>query len=118
MGGLARRRHQSAHLPFGDDAGVGICTDGLRREHPDGRCPDGGQNRAVVQTAWRPVVNIDAIAAAAARQLPEISPERRAMILYTSGTTSKPKGVVTTHANIQAQIESLVQAWEWSATDR
>ena len=40
------------------------------------------------------------------------------MILYTSGTTSKPKGVVTTHANIQAQIESLVQAWEWSATDR
>ena len=40
------------------------------------------------------------------------------MILYTSGTTSKPKGVVTTHANIQAQIESLVQAWEWSARDR
>ncbi len=42
---------------------------------------------------------------------------RRAMILYTSGTTSKPKGVVTTHANIQAQIESLVQAWEWEAAD-
>ncbi len=40
------------------------------------------------------------------------------MILYTSGTTSKPKGVVTTHANIQAQIESLVTAWEWNATDR
>ena len=50
--------------------------------------------------------------------LPEISPERRAMILYTSGTTSKPKGVVTTHANIQAQIESLVAAWGWTATDR
>jgi malonyl-CoA/methylmalonyl-CoA synthetase len=40
------------------------------------------------------------------------------MILYTSGTTSKPKGVVTTHANIQAQIESLVQAWEWNPTDQ
>lgn len=52
------------------------------------------------------------------KKLPEISPERRAMILYTSGTTSKPKGVVTTHANIQAQIESLVTAWEWSASDR
>jgi malonyl-CoA/methylmalonyl-CoA synthetase len=64
------------------------------------------------------LVNIDAIASAPAKPLPEISPERRAMILYTSGTTSKPKGVVTTHANIQAQIESLVQAWEWSATDR
>jgi malonyl-CoA/methylmalonyl-CoA synthetase len=53
-----------------------------------------------------------------ARPLPEIDASRRAMILYTSGTTSKPKGVVTTHANIQAQIESLVTAWEWSAEDR
>jgi malonyl-CoA/methylmalonyl-CoA synthetase len=52
------------------------------------------------------------------KPLPEIDVNRRAMILYTSGTTSKPKGVVTTHANIQAQIESLVTAWEWSAEDR
>ncbi len=50
--------------------------------------------------------------------LPEISSERRAMILYTSGTTSRPKGVVTTHANVAAQIKSLVEAWEWSANDR
>jgi len=40
------------------------------------------------------------------------------MILYTSGTSSRPKGVVTTHANITAQITSLVKAWEWSADDR
>ncbi|NCW43856.1 MAG: long-chain fatty acid--CoA ligase, partial [Actinobacteria bacterium] len=40
------------------------------------------------------------------------------MILYTSGTTSTPKGVVSTHATIRAQIESLVQAWEWTADDR
>ena len=53
-----------------------------------------------------------------AKSLPVIAPQRRAMILYTSGTTSKPKGVVTTHLNIQAQIESLVLAWEWSAADR
>ncbi len=52
------------------------------------------------------------------RPLPEISTDRRAMILYTSGTTSKPKGVVTTHFNVAAQIQSLVEAWEWSASDR
>jgi malonyl-CoA/methylmalonyl-CoA synthetase len=50
-------------------------------------------------------------------QLPDITGERRAMILYTSGTTSRPKGVVTTHANITAQIVTLVEAWEWSADD-
>jgi malonyl-CoA/methylmalonyl-CoA synthetase len=50
--------------------------------------------------------------------MPNIASERRAMILYTSGTTSKPKGVVTTHANIAAQITTLVQAWEWRRDDR
>lgn len=50
--------------------------------------------------------------------LPEISADRRATILYTSGTTSRPKGVVTTHANITAQITSLTEAWEWSGDDR
>ena len=51
-------------------------------------------------------------------EMPDVSEQRRAMILYTSGTTSRPKGVVTTHANISAQIKSLVEAWEWSADDR
>ena len=49
--------------------------------------------------------------------LPDISEDRSAMILYTSGTTSLPKGVVTTHANIKAQIKTLVQAWSWQADD-
>ena len=49
---------------------------------------------------------------------PEQSGDRRAMILYTSGTTGRPKGVVTTHAKIAAQIESLIGAWEWRQEDR
>ncbi len=53
----------------------------------------------------------------AAGSLPEINPSRRGMIVYTSGTTGKPKGVVSTHLNIQAQITSLIEAWEWSAAD-
>lgn len=51
-------------------------------------------------------------------ELPDVSGEQRAMILYTSGTTNRPKGAVTTHANVAAQIMSLVDAWEWSADDR
>ena len=45
--------------------------------------------------------------------LPDIELHRRAMMLYTSGTTNKPKGVVTTHGIIQSQIATLVEAWEW-----
>lgn len=41
----------------------------------------------------------------------------QALILYTSGTTSKPKGVVITHENLTAQIKSLSQAWHWTSDD-
>lgn len=50
--------------------------------------------------------------------LPDVAPSRRALIVYTSGTTGKPKGVATTHGQLTAQIEILRQAWGWSARDR
>jgi malonyl-CoA/methylmalonyl-CoA synthetase len=54
---------------------------------------------------------------AESQKLPKIDVNRRALILYTSGTMGKPKGVVTTHKNIEFQVKSLVSAWEWSPED-
>jgi malonyl-CoA/methylmalonyl-CoA synthetase len=50
-------------------------------------------------------------------ELPDIDATRPALMLYTSGTTGRPKGVVLTHGNLEAQIRSLVEAWGWSQND-
>ena len=64
-----------------------------------------------------PLLSVDRISSRQSVPLPQLEARRRAMILYTSGTTSKPKGVVSTHANIQAQITTLTEAWGWQLED-
>lgn len=49
--------------------------------------------------------------------LPDIASNRRALILFTSGTTAKPKGAVISHSAIRAQVTTLLDAWRWSGDD-
>lgn len=50
--------------------------------------------------------------------LDELSPDALAAIIYTSGTTGNPKGAMITHANLAAEADMLIPAWELSPDDK
>jgi fatty acid CoA ligase FadD36 len=48
---------------------------------------------------------------------PEPSPDATAMVVYTSGTTGPPKGVVLSRRAIAADLDALAEAWQWTPDD-
>lgn len=81
--------------------------------------PHAGALEAIARAAGARFIRTADLLATGMDPLPAVTPasDRRALIVYTSGTTGKPKGVVTTHGNIAAQVASLLTAWEWSPAD-
>ena len=59
---------------------------------------------------------VDLPDAASPASLP-ITREQGALIVFTSGTTGKPKAVVHTVESVSAMVTSLIEAWGWVDTD-
>jgi malonyl-CoA/methylmalonyl-CoA synthetase len=68
------------------------------------------------QLAGVPRVDVDL--SARGGDLPaEPPPEAPAVVVYTSGTTGPPKGVVLPRRAISSNLDALAAAWEWTGDD-
>lgn len=52
------------------------------------------------------------------QEFPKLDSKALAVLLYTSGTTGKPKGVMLTHKNFISNIESCLRAVKFSTKER
>ena len=48
---------------------------------------------------------------------PTLNPNAVKLVLYTSGTTGNPKGVLHTHNTLMAEIKAVIGCWQVSAKD-
>jgi malonyl-CoA/methylmalonyl-CoA synthetase len=79
---------------------------------------------AVAVAAHRPAppatLRIDELASApagASSAAQEHDPDDPAVLLYTSGTTGKPKGAILTHRNVAVHADLLRDAWAFTEND-
>jgi malonyl-CoA/methylmalonyl-CoA synthetase len=48
---------------------------------------------------------------------PDLAEPSPALMLFTSGTTGKPKGVTLSHGGVAATLSALAEAWRWREDD-
>ncbi|MEU8431959.1 AMP-binding protein [Streptomyces sp. NPDC029216] len=81
--------------------------------------PDAGpaEREHILRDSGAALTTVDFSRRAAAAPGGAAGPQDPALILYTSGTTGPPKGVVLTAAALAADLDALAAAWQWTAED-
>ena len=71
---------------------------------------------ATAGTDGLPLVPVD-VTRRAAYEPEDVEASRTAFVLYTSGTTGLPKGVLMSRGAVEAGLDGLADAWQWTHAD-
>ena len=76
-----------------------------------------GPRAAVIERLGLRIVALEDLPRGSSRPLPGLTAESPAAILYTSGTTGRPKGALLDHGNFLAQGRGAIEVWRWRSND-
>jgi len=75
------------------------------------------QRASTVSELGRRVVPLEDLPRDAAPPMPQLNADSLAAIMYTSGTTGRPKGAMIDHGAFLAQGRGAIEVWRWSPSD-